>query len=733
MIYNFSLGRFRVVHLRRPKQAVTICLRFSQPFTRKHQPVREAAPERRHRYATLQPDHLLLDSSTLSTSELELLQYILTTKPEYAGSRTFPHSDTPGLRTAEPTPLQPECLASDFTNSLVNPHDRLLYLRKLISQAIAAQNTRGSDWPAHASIALLPGTVFSELLRSLDPLNTLSRELDSTAGIHVGPGMAMETPIGQEFDIWGVRKVNATLLRRLLVAVELRLKAGCRLTSSDYQVLLRAAGSASDYESIKAIWTLIIQQRLPLHGGIYHDFLRARFLTEPLYTQYNLEWLRVRPLSMVTQKEEFNPCFTKVKRLSQLVRKRVRRQVERFGQNRTKITTVNYLYRNMRKGMPPLRLYKHVTASLYPLEETVISALIIAFGRAGRLEFVEEVILPRYWNVCITRRTTDVGGWEVTPGDTVPFGHDDPMRPTERLIEAVIDCYGVNGEVARAQKVALAISHRYNIPMTTELWSKLFRWAYVAGCNVSREEWTTIDMADKLLEKGTLESIWDTMVSEPYNLKPDFTQHCLLITTMVRQGQYREAIQIMTEQLGPMYRNIQAELEAAFCKEAMTRAMGVENAHKTKKTWSDALVRKHAAWYWFQRLCRTLLVTTRYPESASDPPDYEFTTQVMPQFIDRFRDVMPRSVRYQGISGTVHLVNVQQVNRMWWGKVWREKPGIATVDLLRFKPLNAAQRARFKKRPVKEVSETYPRELDMDIFLKVPRFDRPRRLQREFL
>lgn len=189
----------------------------------------------------------------------------------------------------------------------------------------------------------------------------------------------------------------------------------------------------------------------------------------------------------------------------------------------------------------------------------------------------------------------------------------------------------------------------------------------------------------------------------------------------------------MTEHLGPMYRNIQAELETAFCKEAMTRAIGVESAHRTKKMWSDALVRKHAAWYWFQRMCRTLMVNTRYPENASEPPDYEFTTQVVPQFIDRFRDVMPRLVKYQGVWGKVHLVNVQQVNRMWWGKVRREKPGIATVDLLRFKPLTMAQRIRFKDRPVNEVSETYPRGLDMDIFLKVPRFDRPRRLQREFL
>ncbi|KAM7218376.1 Mitochondrial ATPase expression domain containing protein [Rhypophila decipiens] len=733
MVRRLLPGAFRNFHLNFPRQP---CLEHGHLLTRNHRHVYGPNPGQQHRYATLQPD--CLQPGPLSTSELELLQYILTTEQ---GSPDNGNSSYSGRPTdAESVLLRPESLAPKLTKSLTNPLDRLSYLQELISEALTAKKTKGSDWPSHSAIALLPGTVFSELFRSLDTLNTLSRELDSTTGIHVGPGMATESPIGQEFDIWGVRKAYVTVLRRLMAAAQLRLEARHRLTSSDYQVLLRAAGSASDYESVKAIWALIVQQRLPLHGGLYHDFLRARFLTEPLYTQYSLEWLRVRPLSIVTQKKGFKPDPRKVSKLSQAVRKRVRRQVERFGQNRSKTATVNYLYRNMRKGMPPLRLYNHVTDSLYPLEEGVITALIVSFGRAGSMWFVEKMILPRYWNITVTK--SRCAGFEVTAGEPpVHFAPDDPMRPTKRLIEAVIDCYGCNGEIAGAIKVAMAISHRYDIPMSHELWSKLFGWAYVAGCNVSREEWTTIGMADRLAGKGTLESIWDTMTAEPYNVKPDFMQHCLLVTNMIRQRQYRLAVQAMEDKLEPMYRDIQTELEEAFYKEAMTRALGVvDPTQKAKKAWSDALVRKHAAWYWFQRMCRTLMMNTRHPDNDSSAssseqagPDYEFTTQIMPRFIDRFRDVMPRLVKYQGISGTVHLVNVQQVNRMWWTKVWREKPGIATVDLLRFKPLDEAQRIRLRNRPANEVSETHPRGLDIDIFLQVPRFDRPRRLQREFL
>jgi len=629
----------------------------------------------------------------------------------------------------ETTLLQPEALAPQLAGALVNPPDRILYLQHLIGDAMTAKNIRGPDWRSHAMIALLPGTAFSELLRSLDPLNTLSRELDSTAGVHVGPGMATETPIGQGLDIWGVRKVYSALLKRVLAGVELRLEAGHRLLDSDYQVLLRAAGSASDYESVKSIWTLIVQQRLPLHGGLYHDFLRARFLTEPLYSQYSLEWLRVRPLSVVTQKRGFRPDPRRVAKLSQAVRKRVRRQSERFGQNRSKTKTVNYLYRNMRKQMPPLRLYRHVTSKIHPVEERAVSALIVALGRAASMWFVEKMILGKYWNIHVRKSRTE--GFSVKPGTPFPYAPDDPMRPTERLIEAVTDCYGCNGEIRGAMEVATAISHRYNIPMTKDVWVKLLSWAYVAGSNVSREEWTMIDMADRLLEKGTLESIWDTMVAEPYKVKPDFTHHCLLIATMIRQRQYREAIQCMME-LEPTYRNIQAELEGAFYKEAITRVIGVD-CPKTKKAWSDALVQKHAAWYWFQRLCRSLMMNTRYPEDAPGPPDHEFTTQLMPQFIDKFRDLMPRLVKYHVSTGAVQLIRVQPVNRMWWTKVWREKPGIATADLLRFKPLSVAQRIRLNNRPLSHVSQSHPRGLDMDIFLRVAHFDRPRRLQREFL
>ncbi len=119
-----------------------------------------------------------------------------------------------------------------LVSALKNPMSTQVFARQLISAAV-----KKTDLDDPLALTELPATAFSELLRSLDPIDVISEEVDPTTGIRVGPGMAHRTPLGDLIDIYGVRKSYLLLFRRLLAAVQLRIDAGKHLLLSDYKVL----------------------------------------------------------------------------------------------------------------------------------------------------------------------------------------------------------------------------------------------------------------------------------------------------------------------------------------------------------------------------------------------------------------------------------------------------------------------------------------------------------------
>ncbi|SPQ26182.1 99710f0b-243e-429c-baa5-32c1fc2d01cf [Thermothielavioides terrestris] len=582
---------------------------------------------------------------------------LLTNSLTDEGQRVAPPMSVEGVDAqSAPTGRQQASPLSGLAQSLKHPMNKMAYLNQLAKAARKAQQQMGSM--STAVLAQLPATAFSELLRSLDPVDSISKELDPTDGMHVGPGMAQFTPMGQEFDAWGVKKCYVSLLAQVMNASKLRIEAGRHLLLSDYKILLRCAGAAADLDAVKAVWDMMAETGLRERDPeAYHELVKSRFQTEPLYSHYDLARYIVRPMNLHMQKLWVLGWRERLY-LQMLGYNRLKRQRHHFGHNRQSLIHVEHLARIMRQRWPPLRMMWVATKLCYIVDEGVLCAIMVALARSGAINVFQTRILQKYWGVEVTRRP---GSPATVKVQTIAYAADSPLRPSAKLLEAIVNSYCVNAEFSTALQVLHAVSSCYGIPIPDKVWFDLLEWAYVLSSKPVATEWKAVrrQFRGKGVSRNAVQLVWNTMTSEPFNVRPGLYQYQLLAHDLVSRGNVPRALDVLLE-MEPMYRQLLAQLESTFCKHALSTALGVEVA-ESEMAWRRARARKHAALYRLQILCRRLL--KKVGKGKAGP---HMTVRGVPQFIEAFRDLMPASITYQIQTGTVQIHHVPPVRRLEW-------------------------------------------------------------------
>lgn len=541
------------------------------------------------------------------------------------------------------------------------------YLKTVTSPIPTEEDTAGIQ----DTIASLPQNTFSELLRSLDPVNYVSKELDPAAGIHVGPGVTQYTDLGRSIDEFGVRRIYLWLLRRLVAAAQLRTEAGHGLLQSDYKILLRCAGAASDLHMAKKIWQLMEGRgQISLRDGdAYNEFVKARFLTDALYTQFDMARFRVSPVNMHKQKIWLSSDqLTKIRKLRYNI---LAQQGHRFGQNRYTPEKAEGLVRVLRKTKPVRKVFLKIVNDGVAIDEKLLCSAMVAFARNGAMQFIRELILFKYWRikVHVAKETREV----TVSGGTTVYKPDSPMHPTVRLLDAVVESFGCNAEITTAFKVLDFISRRYNIPIPDSTWSKLLEWTYVQSSRPASTEWKLAGWPEKMVQPDAVQMVWDTMTSEPYNVRPGFNGHIILIKSLLSQGRLKDAMHRMLE-LQPIYSKALVDLEAAFFEHAHTSRLGVDTAQSLRR-WLRARTRKQTMWYAIQTCCWILFKRVR-----SNRVDDVMTARLVPQLVDAFRPFFARSVRYRTATGVVEIKNPNPVGLVWSSTRTVRLPALVTQD-----------------------------------------------------
>ncbi|KAI0378720.1 hypothetical protein F5Y04DRAFT_261451 [Hypomontagnella monticulosa] len=550
-------------------------------------------------------------------------------------------------QTASPSTIDPlKTLSNPFRRALTALQRRDTRFLIISLQRI----TKMREQELQDAFASIPRTTFTEFLRSLDPL-CIARDVDPADQMNITPRVYQLLDMKYTVDVWGVRLLYIRLLQCMLDLVAALKASGHTLLMEEYIYLIRCAGAASDPKGAKWLWQEMDRAGTThwRHSEAYAEFISARFLTRPLYSGYDKTRRMVTPRNL--HRSRLKLSRGRVKRLYKLVfRHRLKRL--KFGLNKD-VTHAEEIMRMLRKKLPALRILWRITADNHTISEPLLCSVMIALGRAGYLRYIGTRILDQWFGICMTHGLT----WDPEKGagrDGAALGRTEisakppVIRPTVRLMEAIVETYGSNGEIAIAFQLVDFISTTYGIPIPSSIWRELLEWTYIMTCPPASTAWGYAGMSSKISSHSAIEAIWSTMTSAPYNIEPEFEQYDIIIRNLLARHHFSKVIPLIREATNFYDAQCQEYTEAVLEYVQVVRdGLGAgASLHRYEK----ARFKKAKMHYDIQKWCGKFLAGVR-----SYSIDNPLTTAVVPDFIHEFRPYIPNPAKYRTSTGYVNL------------------------------------------------------------------------------
>ncbi|KAI1456722.1 hypothetical protein F4805DRAFT_431493 [Annulohypoxylon moriforme] len=489
------------------------------------------------------------------------------------------------------------------------------------------------------AIAALPRTTITEILRALDPVK-ISRDIDPTAGSNITPGMYQLLGMGSYVDDWGTRKIYLDLLEFSNHFVAALKATGQALQTEEYTSLLRCAGAASDLGAARWLWDDMNNSQTEewRQPETFDEYMSSRFLTRPLYNSYDRVRRVVTPRDLHRARVKLDQRY--VSKLDRL-RFNVRTKRMYFGLNKGKAHAED-LQRTMRKNRPATRFYYSLLKGNH-VEENLLYTAMTAFARAGSLRFIGSKILRHYFGIHLGRLVYEERGF--VPNDEIK-SVPSPMRPSYRLMGAIVDAYGSNGEIALAYQIIDHISRSENIRIPRSVWHELLEWTYIMSSPPVSTMWKQADMHFKIPDPSAVEIIFDTMAE--YGIKPRFEAYNILVRNLVGRHQFSK-VPPLIRKLVEFYDEINMEYQDMVFEYAQLIRDGVSVSEAISR-FERVRFLKARMWYDIQTICRQFLLKVR-SHSLNNP----LTSIAVPNFINEFRPFIPNPATYRTSTGYVSL------------------------------------------------------------------------------
>lgn len=329
----------------------------------------------------------------------------------------------------------------------------------------------------------LPATTVSEILRMFDPQHFI----DPFKLIH------------RDLHPWQIshRRDDTRQLKEVFVdfaqAIEVLLTRW-RQTSrtfglAEYKILLNVARATGDGETAEILYQSMRIDGVLLDTTCWNHYLEAKCWSNA-YDPIARHKLRVIPYHMV----------------SRLPVKRGSEPRPGFG---------NYFTGDTGLKTEIVKKFDTMVKRGATADATTFSMLMVAMSREGDMAGVKS-ILRKVWDVDV---------------DTILQQDDDssiannllsrksPSYPTQDLLFTVAHVFGSNNELPAALRIIDYISRKYSIEIDDETWAHLFEWTFILS--TPRYKGRKADGAQLgQLPLASVGNLWNTMTSEPYNIKP---------------------------------------------------------------------------------------------------------------------------------------------------------------------------------------------------------------------
>ncbi len=357
-------------------------------------------------------------------------------------------------------------------------------------------------------------TTLTEILRSLDPRHFIEPYRPIYRDLHPSNIDFLRHQTRQVGELFSDYLSKYRAIVQKLVAS--RIKWGLQ----EYKLLLNAARSAGDRKSASQIWRAMIEHHIKPDTISYNYYFEARCWANA-HDPVERENMRVLPWHL---KKRY--CS---------------------------IDEQSYYRWNLQLGhrVGPggvkeevTKMFAEMVSQGFMADVKTFGLLMTAYSREGDLGGVKGV-LKSAWNVDvdIVMESDDNSR---KPEDVLS---DSPLYPTSDLLFTIAHIFGSNSKLAVAMRVVDHISCRFSIPIDDRTWGELLEWAYVLSSRRTKLGLLSGQQTGQL-PRSSVESLWDIMVSPPYEIKPSIS----MIDRIVKSFCHRHMLE-------PMLRNMKAGLE----------------------------------------------------------------------------------------------------------------------------------------------------------------------------
>lgn len=507
--------------------------------------------------------------------------------------------------------------------------------------------------PLHADaieeLLNVSASTLSEIIRGLDPFGSSD---DAAEGLKISAGETQYTATGKFVDMYGVRDRQRQVLAGLQTLFRIR-SSLLPLTLFDYEIAIRNAGAAMDFHAAREFWGNIAENGLQQWRTTraWNEFLKAFFMTEPLYYQFDRARVAVKARDLYRNRNSLDRIT-----LEKLDRQRFSiNALERNPWNRSLTAMDKDVMRDLRKRVQDRGYRAHWRRGLlYGLDmnEELLCTSIKAFARSSSLHAIKELIFKNYYGIIIENdrdptQTTITGGHD--------FPEDSPLRPTAALLEAIAEGCGAMSHIALGMQIVNFISHRYRIPIPHSVWSSLLNWTYLFASKPFGDARRKVgDWASATQRPVDVVHIWEAMTSSSHgNITPNFDDYNIYIKTLLVQRCIVKAFGAINEYALPYYATLVDTYETALTDEILQAdALGGASPRRATLRRQKAETLKdhthHRISMWFKQLLKVVSANRHFRDGP-------IGREMVPNLVRDYSYFLPSAVKYRTAQGTLTL------------------------------------------------------------------------------
>lgn len=462
-------------------------------------------------------------------------------------------------------------------------------------------------------VCLMPPSTFVEVFHLLSPAYFIDPYREIHRPIHPS---AVDVKQYKSLD-----SIFDEFASNLSAILQIRWAGGQPLGLAEYTHLLNCARSMGDAIMADYIWQTIREDGMVPDSQCYNYYMEAK-VWDRAYT--GLEKYRLRMTPYLYRKRRFfepNPGWQGYGTAARSVRKEV------------------------------LQIFNEMTQEGTSGDTTTFVNVILASSRVGHMQGIKNV-LHTVWNIDVDALLDQVD--ESMLPEVTPYDRSSPLYPTNHLLFAVAHAFGTNNDIPAALRTIDFISNKYDIPVPENVWLELFERSFVLsrprfGPDAERN-------AKGQVSYDFLNSMFETMTSEPFNVRPTIEVHHILAKTAwdrARLSEFQhhmEAAYNILRETRKKRRTARSIIEA-YLGQAQTEILKSRAFADAVHAYDILRLRTMQQTVVMERLARLLLIHHRWLGRRNQA--WERT--LLPQALEEWRDFLPESLVYHTRGGLVEF------------------------------------------------------------------------------